>query len=80
MSSNESFIVKVQVSFFTSCKKRQVVIYNEDESFFYQGDLSPEVAFLMGRSLKEYFSASLVETKPNHFQLMLGANVPPQKW
>jgi hypothetical protein len=48
-------IVKVQVSLTTNATV--VLIYNEDRSVTYQGDVTPDILDVMGGEPKRYFFA-----------------------
>ena len=56
-------IVKVQVSLFTTEAARQVLIYNEDRSITYQGDVTPEILDVMDGERKRYFFAVMNDDK-----------------
>ncbi len=61
-AGNSEHIVKVQLGInVPHGKQRQVLIYNEDKSLYYEGDIPPDVLELMGDQLKAFFHASLDE-------------------
>jgi hypothetical protein len=55
-------IVKVQVSLATTHEKRQVLVYNEDKSVYYEDDASREILQRMDGRVKVYFNARMVGT------------------
>jgi hypothetical protein len=57
------FIVKVQLSLFTSHDVRQVMVYNEDRSILWMGPADEDVGKLMGDAVKRFFYAELVNTE-----------------
>ena len=68
-------IVKVQVSLFSTDGTKRMLIYNEDRSTFFEGDLTQEVRKAMDGQPKAYFEAKLIDTKVN-----LIKKVAPQDW
>jgi hypothetical protein len=50
-------IVKVQVSLFTTESAQQVLVYNEDRSVMYQGDVTQDILDAMGGAPRRYFFA-----------------------
>lgn len=68
-------IVKVQLSLTTYESHQMVLIYNEDRSILWQGPASEEIKTAMGKELKRFFSARLVDTK-----IRLGREVQQQNW
>jgi hypothetical protein len=75
-SSNEgSFIVKVQVSLDTNLPVQQVLVYNEDRSVLYQGDITPEIVQHMDGCFKAYFYAHI-----DGKLIVLDRLAPVQEW
>lgn len=71
-------IVKVQLSLHTTCAARQVLIYNEDRSVTYQGDITPDVAKIMGDENKAYFKAKL--RRDGTIELFENYRIGDQAW
>jgi hypothetical protein len=83
-------IVKVQLSIVTNNTKRQMLIYNKDKSFIYEGDATEEILESMEPKNKEYsfqkayFHAHLVDDlqseNPNAKRIVLDKWADPQNW
>ena len=56
-------IFKVQQSFHTSEQKQQVLVYNEDRSISWQGDMPKKIKKALGNTLKAYFEGELIKTE-----------------
>lgn len=70
------FIVKLQVSLYHSAPGvRSLLVYNEDHSIYYEGEVTLEVLDKMKDQPKAYFWAWMEGTK-----LALGEAAPPQDW
>ena len=61
--SDGEILIKIQRSIWSSCDSPQMVIYNKTRDVYYEADLSPEVADIMGRRLRVYAVATLVGTQ-----------------
>jgi hypothetical protein len=55
----DSFVVKVQLSLSTDEPKQQVLIYDRDNKYYYQGDASPEIIEVMDGRDKAFFMACI---------------------
>lgn len=73
------FIVKVQVSRYTTERKRQVLIYNKDKSVHWMGDASKDVLREMKKRDKAFFYAEIVKTKIE-IKVNRGEEAPWQDW
>lgn len=72
---NNQFIVKVQISLFTSEGAPQVLIYNKDESVMYTGDAPKDIKKKMRGQFKAFFFAEIKRRK-----LTLYNRAPAQSW
>jgi len=68
-------IVKVQISLSHTKDFTQMLVYNEDKSILYEGDLTRRVEKLMGDSVKRFFYAKLKGT-----EVVLDRKAPWQEW
>jgi len=68
-------IVKVQQSLHTSHGERQVLAYDQERTFTYEGLLLESVAEVLGTRPKVYFEAEVVDGN-----LVLIGEVPVQLW
>ncbi len=69
-------IVKVQLSLHTNCNKRQMLVYNKDNSIFWQGNTTKAVKKIMKGLPKKYFYGWVNE----HKQFVLDDEAPVQDW
>lgn len=69
-------IVKVQRSIKTTHSEPQVLVYNEDRSFFLEEGMSEEVADLLAGRLKIYCKAR----RTGKGMIELGEEVKGQRW
>lgn len=70
------FIVKLQVSLASNRPgPRSLLVYNEDHSIYYEGEVTLEVLDKLQDQPKGYFWAWMEGTK-----LALGVAAPPQEW
>jgi hypothetical protein len=72
---DDRIIVKVQLSLYTTEVERQVVVYNEDQSIFFEMDAPLDVLELMGERPKAFFYATLKDGT-----LGLDEQAPWQNW
>lgn len=56
-------IVKVQQSIRTNAGTPQVLIYNKSRKYEYEGDLPKDLTEVLGRRLKVFFKAKIVDNK-----------------
>ena len=69
-------IVKVQVSTFDSSGRKRVLVYDEQQTFRFEGDLDPDTELLMGGRAKAFFHARI----DNQKRIALGEGAPWQPW
>lgn len=69
-------IVKVQRSVFTNAPKPQMLIYNKGRTVEFEGDLTDDVAKLLGERLKAFFHARI----DNKGVVHLDKPAPDQSW
>lgn len=77
MTSHSKQIVKVQISLFSSKPGQQILIYNEDNTAWYEGPADKEIIKAMGKEPKKFFYAK-VPKKPGIIELLEEA--PWQDW
>jgi hypothetical protein len=61
MTKAKQVVVKVQQSIVTSETKRQVLVYNQDRSIMWQGDITPDLRKVLGDDLKSYWYATVMK-------------------
>lgn len=69
------FIVKVQRSLAGNVGYESMLIYNEDRTKMYEGEITQDVKNLLGRRPKGYFNAKMVGDK-----IMIIGEVKAQNW
>lgn len=72
--NKKNSIVKVQLSLY-EVKPRTVLVYNWDNSIYYEGEATKEIIKLMGKQDKIYCNSHYVGT-----QLMLDEVIDEQSW
>lgn len=71
------YIVKVQISLFTTEEAPQVLVYSEDRhTIFYKGNTSPELEAAMGGKLRAFFEAHI----NSEGKLLLDKKLEEQGW
>lgn len=69
-------IIKVQQTVRTNHRRPQVLAYNEDRSLMFVGDLTQDVAEVLGRRLKVFFYADIDDDG----RFLLNEEAPWQHW
>ena len=72
----EPFIVKIQLSEYTTAGTRQILVYNEDQSVYWQDTAGPEILKEMRGRPKVYFLA----IRDSFGVIHLGDEVKDQDW
>lgn len=72
----EPFIVKIQISEFTTAKNAQVLVYNKDQSVYWQDTAGIEILQAMRGRPKVYFEA----IRDSYGVIHLGDEVKDQDW
>lgn len=73
-------IVKVQISLYSSTGSTDMLIYNQDRSVMYQDEATPAIKHVMGKELKKYFKASLVDDGNGGKRIQIDKEVAARNW
>lgn len=76
VSWSERFIVKIQLSEYTSANQRQVLVYNEDRSIYWQDTAGPEILQAMRGRPKVFFEA----IRDSYGVIHVGDEVEDEDW
>lgn len=68
-------IVKCQRNIVTGHVKPQVMIYNQDESYLWTGDMPNPLSWLMGTDYKVFLDVHMEGT-----EMVIDRKVRPRKW
>jgi hypothetical protein len=76
------FIVKIQVSQYTNTKEKQILIYNKDKTFIYQGDIDEGIEQALKGRVKAYFYARIISADSSITipSLEILREAPTQEW
>jgi hypothetical protein len=81
--SGEHFIVKAQISIFTSESGPLMLIYDQRREFELQFPVTPPWATAMGRDLKRFFAAQLEPDRlagKHKYKMAIRARVVDRNW
>lgn len=80
MSEERIHVVKVQLSKVTNAREQQVLVYDENREYMWEGAASKQVKEAMGDQFKLFFYAQLLPDGQGGLKFVLRGEAPWQNW